>query len=82
MEAWSEEPGIGFQEHYIYNKGDCIEDECVDAEFWDSCLLEEYDSYKEFKRDYPGAPPKEAFDIADGEVIVGGFCDEYGKWNI
>ena len=39
MEAWSEEPGIGFQEHYIYNKGDCIKDECVDAAFWSSYLL-------------------------------------------
>jgi len=28
LEAWSEESGIGFQEHYIYDNGECLADEC------------------------------------------------------
>ena len=32
MEAYSREPGIGFEEHYIYDKGECLADECEDLE--------------------------------------------------
>ena len=30
MECYSEEPGIGFQEHYLYVNGKLLEHECVD----------------------------------------------------
>lgn len=80
LEAWSEEPGIGFQEHYIYDNGECLTDEYLDigVYWWDR---DEYPTYAEFKEDYPDAPEEEKFDDND-EVVVGGFGDEYGKWHI
>lgn len=29
LEVYSEEPGMCFQEHYIYDNGECLADECV-----------------------------------------------------
>ena len=81
MEAWSEEPGIGFQEHYIYNKGECEADECEDAEFWWSEMIDGYGSYEDLKKNYPNAPSEEEFRETDGDIIVGGF-DNYCQWNI
>lgn len=35
VEIFSEEPGVGFAEHYLYKNGDCIiEDEVELAEYW------------------------------------------------
>ena len=31
MEAHSEELGMGFREHYIYDKGECLVDECYEV---------------------------------------------------
>lgn len=31
MEAHSEELGMGFREHYIYDKGKCLADECYEV---------------------------------------------------
>ena len=79
MEAYSEEPGIGFMEHYFYDNGDCIEDECVDYTewFWDrSC----YATYKEFCEslgydgvdgEYPSVPKEDEFD-SEGYCYIGG----------
>ncbi len=51
MEAYSQEEGIGFQEHYIYDNGKCITDECED---WTSLYYDnsEYSSFEEFKSEY------------------------------
>ena len=42
IEVFSSEPGNGFQEHYIYDKGSLLVDECVDyCEYWVSGYGEE-----------------------------------------
>lgn len=79
MEVWSEEPGIGFQEHYIYDNGDCVEEACLDYNkfYWDKS---EYETYRKLCADYPDAPPEEAFDEY-GEARIRGFRN-YLEWTI
>lgn len=78
MEAWGEETGMGFQEHYIYQNGICLTDECADyyEYFWDR---EAYPAYEDLKKDNPDAPEESAFieDVAG----VGGI-NGYGEWNM
>lgn len=76
MEAYSEESGIGFMEHYYYDNGRCVEDECADFTewLWDK---QSYPTYKEFVEsldlDDPSViPPEDEFDY-DGVCRVGGF---------
>lgn len=79
MEAYSHEPGIGFEEHYIYDNGECIKEECVDMTeyFWDKS---EFPTYEEFVEEYPDAPPADSFE--DYVSVAGGFGDGYGEWHI
>ena len=80
MEAYSEEPGIGFQEHFIYRNGECIADECVDwAEwYWDKS---EYPSFELFKRynTLPDGVTENDFD--EGFYQFGGF-QKWGEFAI
>lgn len=86
IEAFSSEPGIGFQEHYLYDKGILLEDECVDyCEYWVSgygeeeiqTLLEDFEMTRE-----------ELFSKLneDGDYCIGGFEnfgdfeDLFGRW--
>ena len=80
MEAYSHEPGMEFEEHYLYSKGECLADECVDIDcyWWDES---EYPTYAEFKADNPGAPPEYEFD-ENSEAYTGGFGANYGHWHI
>ena len=79
MEAYSHEPGVGFEEHYIYDHGKCVEDSCIDMTewLWD---VSEFPTYEAFKEEYPDAPPED--DFYDDRAVVGGFGDEYCYWNI
>ncbi len=76
MEAYSQEPGCCFQEHYIYNRGRCCSDECEDWSeyYWDrdECSFEDY------KKDYdvPDSITESDFDD-EGYYHEGGF----GEWN-
>lgn len=77
MEVFSSEPGVGFQEHYLYDKGDCVEDQCEDYEewFWDRT---EYETFEQFKEgcDLPDSVTED--DLDDNSCYtVGGF----GEWN-
>ncbi len=80
IEAYSREPGMGFEEHYIYDKGCCLTDECLEfcLYYWDKSY---YETYEKYIKDNPDAPDEEYFD-ENGEAIVGGFGEEYGIWNI
>jgi hypothetical protein len=80
MEAWSREPGVQFEEHYVYDNGKCILDECKNIEvyYWDKL---EFPEYKDFLLDYPDAPPESAF-YDENEIIVGGYGEEFGVWHI
>lgn len=72
MEAYSSEPGIGFQEHYIYEYGECLEDECRDMRewFWDKY---EYPDFKDFKAEEDLPDGIEESDFEEGCYIQGGF---------
>lgn len=51
MEAFSSEPGVCFQEHYLYKYGECIVDECVDyMEFWWD--RDKFPDFNEYKKEY------------------------------
>lgn len=80
MEAYSREPGMCFEEHYIYDNGECVVDQCeeIDVYWWDR---DEYPTYKEFAEDHPSAPPECYFDDTD-EVVTGGFGGDFERWHI
>lgn len=72
MEAYSKEPGLEFSEHYIYEKGVCIADECVPYReyYWDT---DEYPTYEEYKKEYRDAPDEETIIENDYWWSRGGF---------
>lgn len=80
MEAWSTEPGMAFQEHYIYNNGECQLDECVDyIEYWYD--KERYESIEEFAKEYDlGNITEDDLDENDN-YHTGGFGN-YGEYEI
>ena len=83
IEVWSEEPGIGFQEHYVYKKGECIKDESVDYyEYnWDKT---EYPTFEEYNNDiFDGNCPVDESDFdEDGYATDGGFEGFCEYWSI
>lgn len=79
MEAWSTEPGIGFQEHYIYKNGECLADECRDyiEIYYDE---DEYETFDDFLKEYK----IEEFDeenLTDNYYCIG-FFEDYGVFSI
>lgn len=75
MEAYSDEPGVGFQEHYIYNNlGECVCSECEDCSTW-YYDPNEYGSFEEFRKEW-NLPPSITEDMFEnGEYKEGGFED-------
>ena len=50
FEVYTEEPGCGFAEHYIFFNGECIEEECVDYyEFSYECDYEDFIEFSPVK---------------------------------
>ena len=76
MEAYSEGPVLGFAEHYIYDNGKCILEECVKySEYhWDKSDFPVYESYKNnyFKKYRENPPEEDKFD-EQGICKIGGF---------
>lgn len=78
IEVYSAEDGIGFQEHYVFDNGVVVVDECVDWRAgWD---ISDYDSRRDFEEDYD-------IEITDEEwedryiQESGGFGEwEFGLW--
>ena len=70
VEMWSQEPGVGFEEHIIYANGVCLCDDCVD---WAEYNLDDYDSLKELNEECNTNFKEE--DFVDGFASVGGFED-------
>ncbi len=77
MEAYSEECGESFQEHYVYINGECVTDKCVDWKeyYWDKS---DYKTFEEYKHDLdlPNYITENLFN-EDGYYHEGGF----GDWN-
>ena len=68
VEMWSQEPGVGFEEHVIYANGTCLCDDCVD---WTEYDLDAYDSLEELNEECDTNFKEE--DFIDGVASVGGF---------
>ena len=68
VEMWSQEPGVGFEEHVIYANGTCLCDDCVD---WTEYNLDAYDSLEELNEECDTNFKEE--DFVDGFASVGGF---------
>lgn len=85
VEIFSSEPGIGFQEHYIIDRGEIQEEECVDySEYWyDSSEWEgnsEEKKFASFCEEY-GLEDISLKDLEYGRIYkVGGFSN-YGEWS-
>ena len=79
MEAYAEETGVGFMEHYIYDNGACVEDECADYHewFWDRGCYETYEEfiaslgYSKEDCEARGVPKEDEFD-SEGYCRIGG----------
>lgn len=72
MEAYSEEPGIGFQEHYIYKRGKCLASDCVDYGEW-FYDKEYYENFEEFKE-----ACKLSDSVTEDDLDEGGYYKEGG----
>ncbi len=84
IEVFSDEPGMCFQEHYLYNKGDELVAECVDCvHHWFEEISDESDEerqrrFEEFKTECSLDPNLTLDDLDEGsEIITGG----YGPWD-
>lgn len=76
MEAYSEECGLEFAEHYIYKHGECVVDDVEDFReyFWDRVQFKTYEEYKDYYiEQYEETPPDENMFDEDGVCKVGGF---------
>lgn len=76
VEVYSSEPGFCFQEHYIFVKGNCILDDCVEyEEHW----IDSFNSLEEYNKEY-GTDFTEDMVNDNGDVCIGGFGDEYANF--
>ncbi len=75
VEAYSSEPGNGFQEHMLIDRGEMIVDECVDYEEHD---IQDYESIEEYNEEN-GTDFTEDM-VVDEYVHVGGFGDRYMQY--
>lgn len=78
VEVYTEEPGVGFAEHYLWTDGELMVDRCVDLSVWSVYDLEEED-LEDFLSDLDvqkaGITKENYLDKADenGDIRVGGF---------
>ena len=72
VEAYSVEPGNGFQEHILIDRGEIIIEECVDYEEHD---IQDYESVEDYNKEN-GTDFTEDM-VVDEYVHVGGFGDRY-----
>lgn len=91
VEAWSDEIGCGFQEHYLYDHGTEVIDEARNTTTyeWDTCDYPDYNDYKKNELDYSNDIPTEEEFINEGEqfdstirLVRGGWGDEFCIYSI
>ena len=82
VEIWSEEPGWEFQEHFLYKKGICYANDCIEWHmyYWDNI---DYPTFKEYAdEEWNGECPVDEDDFdEDGYAYSGGF-EDYEEWHI
>lgn len=72
VEVYSEECGCCFQEHYVFDNGDILVDECVDYyEHW----IEEYSTKEEAEEELGIFISTKEWEENEGYIIRGGFDD-------
>ena len=73
VEAYSEECGCEFQEHYIIDNGELVEEQCVD---WYEYDLDNYETKEEAEEELE-------IEITDEEWDNGGFISRggFGEWS-
>lgn len=72
MEVYSSEPGMCFQEHYIYEYGECLANESRDYTeyYWDR---REYPDFEEYRREEDIPDDVKESDFNEEICSVGGF---------
>lgn len=78
IEAYSEEAGVGFAEHYLYDSGNCIIREVVDFEEF---YIAEFDSKEQAEEELEVTFTDEEWESSDGDYIRRGGFGEY-EWSI
>lgn len=73
MEVYSEEGGMGFQEHFICSKGNILCEDCVE---WADYYLDDYETKEEAEEELGVEFTDEEWDNRYDQVTRGGF-----KWN-
>lgn len=76
VEIYSQEPGIGFAEHFIYDNGNCLVGEETDfSEYWN----DEFETTEEFMEEYGlDLTPTQCDELEEnGYVTIGGFDEVF-----
>lgn len=76
VEIYSEEPGVGFAEHIIYDNGEEIEMEERDfSEYW----LDDFESAEEFEDEYDLTltPQQKEHLLKEGYITIGGYDEVF-----
>ena len=83
IEAYSSEPGVGFQEHFVIANGIILVNECLD---YFEAYIEDWDEDKLTKlsnnENKSVEAIKESVRERDGYYCYGGFGDNYGDYSI
>lgn len=74
VEIYSSEPGCCFQEHYVINRGDVIENDCV---YYEEHWVSGYRSLDEYNEENETEFTQEDLN-ANGDVTIGGFGADFG----
>lgn len=74
VEVFSQETGIGFEEHYVVRKGEVITDDCVDCTEY---YLGEYNTKAEAEKELDIEISDKEWESGECSIVRGGF----GSWN-
>ena len=76
VEAYSTEPGFGFQEHVLIDRGEVIIDECIDYEEY---YVGDYESIEAYNEDNDTDFTEDMVNENE-DVCIGGYGNEYGQF--
>lgn len=81
IEIWSDECGIGFQEHFLYKKGKCLCSKCIP---WNEYFYntDEFRSFEEFKEAYLLPDNISEKDLDENNCYYTGGFDNYCEFSI